>query len=112
MSLIATTLASACIGLTGNQLDACNKAVEAGVKQSGLEAISNNAEDKVNIMTQKVVKDHVNDDIISISGSIIYISKAVQTQSISVNIPTAGLCSTASAQINASNSNIKLEWKF
>jgi len=84
MSLISTTIASVCIGLTQPQLDACNKAIEAGTKQTGLDAISNTTEKQVNDKALSIAQEYIGIKTIDVIGSIAYLTKTVQTQTITL----------------------------
>jgi len=62
MGLIDTLIVTSCVGLSGIQQEACNKALTAGSKQSGIENNMNKAESKTlkTLETNSVQKNHDN----------------------------------------------------
>jgi hypothetical protein len=85
MNFLTTSLASVCIGLApGPQLDGCNKAIEAASKQTGLDAVGSDIENKCNDKAISIAKDTLGVKSVNFLGTTAYIVKSIQTQSISV----------------------------
>lgn len=114
MGLFETALVSACIasGGTGTQQMACQKATEAGSKQSGIEKEMNDAEKRSLNKLEIEATDIFGKSGVNVVAGSVFVAKTLQSKSLSVGMPTFGLCSSIKTEINPDMSVLKFEWKF
>lgn len=114
MGLFESALVSACIatGSTGNQQMACQKATEAGSKQSGIEKEMSDAEKHTLKKVEFEATDIIGKDGVNVVAGSVFLAKTLQSKSLSVGMPTFGLCSSIKTEIKQDSSIIKFEWKF
>lgn len=111
MAILESLIMTSCLGLIGDAQVACNKAIEAGMKQSGVEASSNQAEDvyvrKADTEAHSVLGTDYN-----LVAATVFVVKTASDRSVSFGLPTFKVCDKISAQVGADKSALNMEWKF
>lgn len=114
MALFESMLISACVAAAGNNTNqtACEKATEAGSKQSGIEQNVDIAEKKELNNLQRTAEDNLGKDIVAVVAGSVFIAKTLQSKAITFGLPTFGICSSIKTEIKPDQSMLKFEWKF
>lgn len=112
MGALQTIITASCVSLSGVAQDACNKALEAGTKQSGVEQNVNKIEDNVSKTADKQARSVVGNSGMDVAGGVAFIAKSVVEKSAIFALPTFGLNMSLKAQVGAEKSGLSLEWKY
>lgn len=112
MAAMEAIIIASCLGLSGNQRDACVKALEAGSKQTGVEQKVNNIEDKVSKTADKDARAIVGDTGMEVGASVGFIAKAAIEKSATFRFPVFRPAMYLNTQIGVEKSTLGLEWKF
>lgn len=111
-SLISAMIVSSCVGLTGSFKEACQKGIEAGAKQTGLEENVNKAEKRAEFLAHNQAVNLVGNTTIDIVGGTAFLYKTVTEKSIKLDLPTFGLCDNASSQIGDKSYYLNISWRL
>lgn len=111
-SIVATFIASACIGLSGQVKEACTHGLDAGAKQSGIEQDVSSAQRVATKNTKNSAVKLVGQTPVDIVSGSLFLVKAVSDKAIGTNVPTMGLADKIRAEVGKEKASIKLEWKF
>lgn len=112
MGVIDTLIVTSCIGLSGVQKDACEKALIAGSKQSGIEANMDKAESKMTKNMEKDAKEYLGDTSVKVVTGTAIVAKTLVDKSATLKLPTFGLCTSITAHVGQEKSLLSLEWKY
>lgn len=112
MSILETLIVTSCVGVPSTYLDACNKALQAGTKQSGVEQSVDAAETKVGKKADNIAKEYVSENVAGVIGGAAFVAKSVSEKSATLNLPNMGICTTIKTTVGKDKSVLKLEWKF
>jgi len=112
MGVLDTLIVTSCMGLSGMQQDACNKALIAGSKQTGIETTVNTAEDKTTKVLDKGARDYLGDTNVNVVAGTAFVAKTIVDKSATVNLPTLGLCNSVTASVSHEKSLLSLQWKY
>lgn len=114
MSVLSSLLVSACVA--SSNMDsaqvACEKAAEAGARQSGiLQEVDSIEEEEIKMLTKKAEQDLGKDGAFVVAGGV-FVARTISSQSVVFGLPNFGVCDSVKADINSQRSIVKLEWKF
>lgn len=112
MSLMSMVIAGACVTSSGNGQEACNKSLEAYTKQSGIESTMDFAEDKYTKKANKTAYSVMGQTGVDMVGGSLFLAKAAADKSVSVGLPTFGLCDHVTSEAGVDKYKLKLEWGF
>ena len=112
MALIDVLIVSVCVGSVGSVKDACNKSLEAGTKQSGIERNVNAAERRLTKKLDNGARDLFGNPSVDVLAGSVILTKALIDKTATVRLPSFGICSSMNAQIGKEKSLLNLEWKF
>jgi hypothetical protein len=106
------TTPTGCVALTEEDKAACKKIEHVPPKQASLESIANSAEEKYSKKAESTVRYMVGNTTFDYVGATAFAVKTVQDKSVSFGLPTLGLCNNAHVQVGQDKSDVRLEWKF
>lgn len=111
--LFASAVTAFCVGVApGTYNNACNHAIDAGTKQTGLRQNADRLEDfSVSKINQHVEKD-LGRPVASTIAVGSYLYRVVNEKSITVRVPTLGICNSAKSQITPNSAKLMLEWRW
>jgi|ERR1035437_11110982 hypothetical protein len=112
MGLIDTLIVTSCVGLSGMQRDACNKALTAGSKQSGIENNMDTAEKKTLKNIERDSRDTLGNTTVDVIAGTAIVAKTVADKAATVKLPNLGICNTMVLKVNHEKSLLSLEWKY
>ena len=112
MSIIDTLIVTSCVGLSGMQQDACNKALTAGSKQSGVESTVDRAEGKTLKNLENSSRATLGDTTVNVIAGTAIVAKTVADKAATVKLPNLGICNTIVLKVNHEKSILSLEWKY
>ena len=94
------------------QQDACNKALTAGSKQSGVENNMNTTENKTLKNLDKNSRDYLGNTTVDVIAGTAIVAKTVADKAATVKLPNFGICNTIVLKVNHEKSLLSLEWKY
>lgn len=112
MSTMTTLAISVCIGLSGAQQQACEKAIEAGAKQSGIEQNVDRFQRKIEKNATDKATDIIGKPGVDVVGGGVFVAKTIMDKSVRFNLPTLGICDRITNQIGVNQYSTQLEWGF
>lgn len=114
MGLFESAIMSACIAgaSPGQGQMACQKATEAGGKQTGVEQTVDAYETRETKIFEKKFVDFLGQDSATAVAGSVFLAKSLASRSVSFGLPNFGLCSSIKTEITENTSMLKLEWKF
>ena len=112
MALLDSIIMSACMGLSGQGNDACQKALTAGAKQSGVEKSANSYEQNRLSYLQSGAEDVLGKNTVAAIGGAGWAAKSVADRKASIGLPNFGICSGLKFEINSSTSKLVFQWRF
>lgn len=107
---IAILTTSACMGLSSVHTDVCNKSLEAGFKQSGLEQMVDGTQKYIEKRAD--VKAHylLGDTGMGVVSVGIFIAKTVRDKAVNFNMPTIGICDKITNHVGTDKYAVELIW--
>lgn len=111
-TVVAAFITSACLGLSGNGEQACQKAMEAGSKQSGIEQNVNKFEKTVERKATYKATDLLGKAAIDVVGGGLFLAKTVVDKSVQFNVPTLGTCDKITNKVGVDKYSVQMEWGF
>lgn len=112
MSVIDTIILTSCVGLSGMQHDACEKALTAGSKQSGIEANVDKTESNMTKIAEKDAKEYLGDNTVKVVAGTAVVAKTLVDKAATIKLPTLGMCTSVVLKVGQEKSVLNLEWKF
>lgn len=112
MSAMAILIASACISSSGVKQEACEKGLQAGTKQFGIEKSVNILEDKVQNGAKLTAYDWFGKTGSDVLGGTIFLAKSVKDKSVSFGLPTLGIANRITTTAGVDVYRLNLEWRF
>jgi len=98
---------------TGSQYDqACNKAVEAGTKQTGTYQLLDSYETKTISYTENEASYHLGDESVSAVGATVYAYRTFRTKTLKFNLPNMGICNSVSNDITPNSYALHMKWEL
>lgn len=108
--IISYLIQLGCANMTAG--DACHKASEAFVKQSGLEQNFSAVESWSRNEANRYAKAYLGDDVMK-SGAVAYGAyHTVVTRTLTLKCPTFGIANSITSEIHPDSSKLTIEWKF
>lgn len=112
MSAIAALITSACLGLSGSGQEACNKALEAGVKQIGIEQSVNTLEKNVSRDADQKGHYYLGDKGMEMVGGGAFLAKTIIDRALVFSAPTFGICDQIVNKVEPNKYSLQLQWRF
>ncbi len=107
MGLLDALIATSCMGLAGQQNEACEKALQAGSKQSGFDQMANGYENNQLKYLQDNANYFIGKDKIETIGAIGWLTKAAVERKAAV-----GLTRTLSLVFDMKTGQLVIRWSF
>lgn len=111
-SVLSSLIVSACVGMSSPGKEACQKAVEAAGKQSGLEKQAMDAQKKLEKNAKKEATEVIGKTPVDVIGGTVFLVKAISDKSIGASVPTMGLADKIRVELGQDKSQVRMEWKF
>lgn len=111
-SAMALMITSACLGLSGNGQQACEKALEAGSKQSGIEQNVDKTQKYIEKAADRKAHDLLGQQVMEIAGGGIFIAKTVVDKSVQFSVPTLGICDRITSQVGVDKYSMQMVWRL
>lgn len=111
-SAMALMITSACLGLSGNPHEACEKALEAGTKQAGIEQNVDKAQKMVESTADRTAHEILGQQTMELAGGGIFIAKTVINKSVQFNVPSFGLCDKITSQVGTDKYSMQMVWRL
>lgn len=105
-------IATACMGFSGIEKEACVKAAEAGSKQSGIEQNVNQAQKKAEDQAKEKAKDMLGQTTIDVVGGTVFLAKTISDKSVKFDIPNMGIADKITSEVGTEKYYLNLVWKF
>lgn len=105
-------IVSACLSFNGQGKEACEKALEAGSKQSGIEQNVNQAQDRLEDKAKKNAKDLLGDTTMDVVGGTVFLAKTISDKSVKFSLPTMGLCDKITNEVGPDKYQLQMVWRF
>lgn len=113
MSLLDTLIVSGCVSFyPGQSQDACNKALVASTKQSGIESNMNTTEDKTLKNLDKNSREYLGNTTANVIAGTAIVAKTVADKAATIRLPNFGICNSMILKVNHETSVLSLEWKY
>jgi len=114
MGLFESLLLSACVTTSGggSQQMACQKGTEAGAKQSGVSQTVDAFESKETKKLEKNAVELFGKEGVNVVAGSVFVAKTMSSRSLSIGLPTFGMCTSIKTEIKPEYSILKFEWKF
>lgn len=112
MSAIAVLIASACISSSSVKQEACEKGLQAGTKQFGIERSINTLENRVQKGAKSTAYNWFGQTGSDVLGGTIFLAKTVSDKSLSVKLPTMGIADRITTTAGVNLYRLNLEWRF
>lgn len=109
MSLMIT---SACLSFSNINQEACNKAAEAGAKQSGFEQNIETVQKGIEKEADHKAHYILGDTGMEVVGGGIFLAKTVVDKSVNFNLPTLGMCDRITNHVGVDKYSLELVWGF
>lgn len=111
-SAMELIIVSACLGLSGNAKEACQKTIEASAKQTGIEQKINKAQYKVENKANKQVNRLFDKETVDVMGSTVFLAKTVSDKSVKFNVPNMGICDKITSEVGPNKYYLNTVWSF
>jgi hypothetical protein len=107
MALLDSLIVASCIGLSGQANDACEKALEASAKQSGVEKTTSDYEKHELKNLEDDAVSFMGKDVVNVTGGMIWLTKSLVDKKASF-----GIYGPLSTEIAPDLTRLVLKWKF
>lgn len=112
MALLDSLIMSACVGLSGQSNDACQKALTAASKQSGVEQSANTYEQhKLNYL-QSGAESYFGKDTVAAIGGVGWATKSAIERKMTFGLPNFGICNSIKFEFNSNVEKLVFQWRF
>jgi hypothetical protein len=112
MGVLDSLIVFSCVGLAGQQNDACNKALVAGSKQSGIEQTTDTYENHQLKLLEKDAYQLFGENAVNVVGGTAWVTKSLVEKKASFGLPNMGLCDKLVTEINQNEAKLVFKWKF
>lgn len=112
MGLLDSLIVFSCVGLSGQQNDACNKALTAGSQQSGITQTANTYESNQMKMLETDANKWFGQDAVTAVGGTAWVTKSLVEKKASIGLPNLGICDKLSTEINSNTAKLVFKWVF
>lgn len=112
--LFSTGIASLCAALasSGQYDQACNKAVDAGTRQTGIRQTFDGAEDKsMQVFTQEA-ESYTPKPIQDVAATGVFVYRAARNKKVELKLPTMGVCDSMSSELTPASYALTVRWYF
>lgn len=108
MPLLTGAIAALCLNVQTGYSTACNKAVEAGSKQSTVYQSEETIEESI----KTDLKKHFSKEVLSAAAVVGFTYKTIKDRSLSFELPNLGLCQSINNKIDQSAYSINFKWEI
>jgi hypothetical protein len=112
MSAMAALIVSTCMNSTDIDKSNCIRGLEQSIKEIGLYDDVDNFESYLQKRSLKEIVDVLGLDRVRTMGAAAYLTKTAIDKSVSIKLPTFGLCDSISTQAGVDRYGLRIEWKF
>lgn len=105
-------IVSTCLGLSGQYNTACNSALTAGSKQSGIEKSVNDAQNMVTTYADHKAKYYIGEKPLTYIGSLLWAKKVADERKVTLSLPRFVLYDSASTELSENSYKLNLQWNF
>jgi hypothetical protein len=112
LAILESLIVAGCVGLSGQQNDACQKALTAGSKQSGLEQTTGSYENHESNLWLSRANDWFGKDAVGIMGGAGWLAKSAIERKASFGLPSFGICNSVKFEFNQSAEKLIFQWRF
>lgn len=109
---LAPLIVSTCIGFSGQYNAACNSALSATAKQTGIEKSVNDAQNVVSTYADRKAKYYIGEKPMSYIGSVLFIKKIADERKMTLNLPHFMLYDSANTELSENSYKLNLQWNF
>jgi len=109
---LAPLIVSTCLGLSGQYNAACNGALTAGTKQTGIEKSVNDTQSLITTFADKKAKYYIGEKPLSYLGSALFIKKIADERKVNLNLPHIFLYDSASTELSENSCKLNMQWNF
>lgn len=112
--IIQSAIASFCMTVASNPAynQACNKAAEAGTKQTGIYQTADSYEGNTINYAKKELTYHLGGQTVGAIGAAGFAYNTTRTKSLNFSLPTLGLCNSINNEITPNSYSIHLKWNL
>lgn len=111
-SAMALMITSACLGISGNGQQACEKALESDSKQSGIEQNVDQTQKYIEKTADRTAHEILGEQVIDITGGGIFIAKTVVDKSVQFNVSAFGICDKITSQVGVDKYSTQMIWRL
>lgn len=110
--VLGSTIIAICLSAQGSYNQACNKALEAGSKQSGVyQEIDGIEKGTIKYINTQAEKRLTKNEMSAVAtGYLVY--KTTKDKKIQINLPTLGLFDKVHSEISPTSYNVRFQWNF
>lgn len=110
---LASLITSTCLNMAPATYNAaCNGALTAGTKQSGIEKSVNDVQGKITTFADKESKQIIGEKPLSYLGGALFIKKIADERKVNLNLPKFVLYDSASTELSENSCKLNLQWNF
>lgn len=110
MPLMTALISMACTNAYPNQMDACQKAMEAGSKQVQLYQTDEKVENYFTVHAKETSENYLGQRITEGVAGTAYLYKIYKNKSVNLRLPTLGVCDSANTQLEIQKYTLNLKW--
>lgn len=112
MALLDSFIMVSCMGMSGQQNEACLKAMEAGFKQTGFQQSANAYEEKNVKLLEQDAYLFFGKDNVTVVGGAVWVAKSFADKKATFDLPNFGLCDKIFTQIESGGTHVFFKWNF
>jgi hypothetical protein len=112
MGLLESSLLSLCMSSSTMPGQACNNAVQATGKQSGIFEMSTRYEDHQVRLLEQGANNYWGNTVTETVAGVVWVAKSVSDKRAHIGLPTLGICSSMVAEVGQEKSMLILKWFF
>jgi hypothetical protein len=112
MAVLDSLIITACMGLYGQSNDACQKAMTAGAKQSGVEQSASKYEQNRLNYLQSGAEGYFGKDTVAVVGGVGWVAKSAIDRKATLGLPNFGFCESLKFEFNSNTEKLVFQWRF
>lgn len=112
MALTEMFIVLACTNTPAIYTTACNKAVDAGTRQTGIRQQADKAEELTTKFADHEAQSLIGKKGVSVVGAGMFIYKTTTDKKLKVEVPNFGLCDSINTELATDSQMLRLQWNF
>lgn len=114
MPFVSTAITSMCLSIIGSGLynEACNKAAEAGTKQTGVYQTLADGETKTMIYATEMGVNKLGKTTMEVGAAGVFLYRAYRDKAVTFKLKRVPLADSMTSQITKNSYNMSLNWHF